>query len=205
MLGSRSDDPRCASGRSRRTSAPTTTVQTELTPNVADTLARAEGGRPARRHHLRRRAHPVDHAARSTSSATGCSTCSTTGRSPTRSACYKPAPEIFEHALAGLGGVDPAEAAHVGDLRRTDIAGARAMGILALRYRGVNDDEPAHGARGRPGRRRPRRPSPAAGVGRSRLTTGSGRQPRCRPPGCRSLRSAPVVPSARSARTSRST
>jgi putative hydrolase of the HAD superfamily len=58
---------------------------------------------------------------------------------------YKPAPEIFHHALEGLGGVDPRDAAHIGDLRRTDVAGARAMGILALRYRGVNDDDPAHG------------------------------------------------------------
>ena len=54
--------------------------------------------------------------------------------------CYKPARQIFEHALAGLGGVTPARAAHVGDLRRTDIAGAQAMGMTAVRYRGINDD-----------------------------------------------------------------
>ena len=54
--------------------------------------------------------------------------------------CYKPARQIFEHALAGLGGVSPARAAHVGDLRRTDIAGAQAMGMTAVRYRGANDD-----------------------------------------------------------------
>jgi putative hydrolase of the HAD superfamily len=54
--------------------------------------------------------------------------------------CYKPAREIFEHALAGLGGIAPDRAAHVGDLRRTDIAGARAMGMAAVRYRGANDD-----------------------------------------------------------------
>jgi putative hydrolase of the HAD superfamily len=59
--------------------------------------------------------------------------------------CYKPAPEIFEHALAGLGGVAPERAAHVGDLRRTDIAGARAMGMTAVRYRGANDDPAADG------------------------------------------------------------
>ena len=53
---------------------------------------------------------------------------------------YKPAPEIFHHALDGLGGVDPERVAHVGDLRRTDVAGARGMGMLAVRYRGVNDD-----------------------------------------------------------------
>jgi len=52
---------------------------------------------------------------------------------------YKPAPQIFEHALAGLG-VEAGRAAHVGDLRRTDVAGAKAMGMLAVRYRGVNDN-----------------------------------------------------------------
>lgn len=54
--------------------------------------------------------------------------------------CYKPAREIFEHALNGLG-ADPATTAHVGDLRRTDIAGARAMGMTAVRYTGVFDDD----------------------------------------------------------------
>ncbi len=58
---------------------------------------------------------------------------------------YKPDAAIFEHALAGLGGIDPAEAAHIGDLRRTDVAGALGMGMLSLRYRGVTDDDPAHG------------------------------------------------------------
>lgn len=53
---------------------------------------------------------------------------------------YKPHPEIFEHALAGLGGVEPARAVHVGDLRRTDVAGAIAMGMTAVRYRGSHDD-----------------------------------------------------------------
>lgn len=53
---------------------------------------------------------------------------------------FKPDPVIFDHALAGLGGVDPAAAAHVGDLRRTDVAGAKAKGITAVRYAGVYDD-----------------------------------------------------------------
>jgi putative hydrolase of the HAD superfamily len=53
---------------------------------------------------------------------------------------YKPDRRIFDHALAGLGGIDPAEAAHIGDLRRTDIAGAKALGITAVRYTGVYDD-----------------------------------------------------------------
>lgn len=58
---------------------------------------------------------------------------------------YKPDPAIFRHALEGLGGVEPSRAAHIGDLRRTDVAGAKGMGILSLRYRGVNDDDPANG------------------------------------------------------------
>jgi FMN phosphatase YigB (HAD superfamily) len=51
----------------------------------------------------------------------------------------KPRPEIFRKALAGLG-AGPAEAAHVGDLRFTDMAGARALGMRAVRFRGFNDD-----------------------------------------------------------------
>lgn len=53
---------------------------------------------------------------------------------------YKPHRAIFDHALAGLGHVDPNRTAHIGDLRRTDVAGALDMGILAVRYRGVYDD-----------------------------------------------------------------
>jgi putative hydrolase of the HAD superfamily len=52
---------------------------------------------------------------------------------------YKPHPAIFEHALAGLG-VEAGAAAHVGDLRRTDVAGARAMGMVTVRYSGAHDD-----------------------------------------------------------------
>ena len=54
---------------------------------------------------------------------------------------YKPSPVIFEDALEGLGGVLPERAAHVGDLRRTDVAGALAMGMTAVRYTGVFDDD----------------------------------------------------------------
>ncbi|HEV3365571.1 MAG TPA: HAD family hydrolase [Acidimicrobiia bacterium] len=54
--------------------------------------------------------------------------------------CYKPEAKIFEHALAGLGLTDPSTAAHVGDRRRTDVAGAAAMGMLSVRYTGVYDD-----------------------------------------------------------------
>ncbi|HEX2849904.1 MAG TPA: HAD hydrolase-like protein, partial [Acidimicrobiales bacterium] len=42
--------------------------------------------------------------------------------------------------LGGLGGVVPERAAHIGDLRRTDVAGALGMGMLSLRYTGVFDD-----------------------------------------------------------------
>lgn len=55
---------------------------------------------------------------------------------------YKPHPAIFRHALDAMG-VEPAEAAHVGDLRRTDIAGARAMGMTSVRFTGVFDDTSA--------------------------------------------------------------
>jgi len=57
--------------------------------------------------------------------------------------CFKPDPRIFAHALAGLGDPDPAAAAHIGDIRRTDIAGAQAVGMLAVRYAGLSDDESA--------------------------------------------------------------
>lgn len=52
---------------------------------------------------------------------------------------YKPAPQIFEAALAALG-AEPSKAAHVGDLRRTDVAGAAAVGMTTVRYRGLHDD-----------------------------------------------------------------
>ena len=52
--------------------------------------------------------------------------------------CYKPATEIFTHARESLGVSGPM--AHVGDLRRTDIAGARGVGWRSIRYRGFYDD-----------------------------------------------------------------
>ncbi|MCB0996753.1 MAG: HAD family hydrolase [Acidimicrobiales bacterium] len=55
---------------------------------------------------------------------------------------YKPHRDIFAHALTGLGVQDPTQAVHVGDLRRTDIAGARAFGMTAIRYAGAFDDPP---------------------------------------------------------------
>ena len=52
---------------------------------------------------------------------------------------YKPDPRIFAHALEGLGST-PEETAHVGDLRRTDVAGANGVGWTSVRYTGVFDD-----------------------------------------------------------------
>jgi HAD superfamily hydrolase (TIGR01549 family) len=51
----------------------------------------------------------------------------------------KPGNEIFAKALAELG-ARPPEAIHVGDLKRTDIAGAHDMGMHAARFKGVHDD-----------------------------------------------------------------
>jgi FMN phosphatase YigB (HAD superfamily) len=62
---------------------------------------------------------------------------------------YKPDPVIFEHALGGLG-TTADRAAHVGDLRRTDVAGALAMGMVAVRYTGVADDDDAALGEGHP-------------------------------------------------------
>jgi len=56
---------------------------------------------------------------------------------------YKPSPEIFQHALDAIGAT-PEEAWHVGDLRRTDVAGSRSFGMTPVRYRGVADDAEDH-------------------------------------------------------------
>jgi HAD superfamily hydrolase (TIGR01549 family) len=62
--------------------------------------------------------------------------------------CFKPYPPIFEHAMAGLGVSDPARIAHVGDGRRTDIAGALAMGMTAVRATWFADRGPETGPEG---------------------------------------------------------
>jgi len=46
----------------------------------------------------------------------------------------------YLEALAELG-ARPPEAIHVGDLKRTDIAGAHDMGMHAARFKGVHDDK----------------------------------------------------------------
>jgi FMN phosphatase YigB (HAD superfamily) len=53
---------------------------------------------------------------------------------------YKPSPRMFETALEALG-ARPEEAMHIGDLRRTDIAGATALGMRTVRYTGLHDDQ----------------------------------------------------------------
>jgi FMN phosphatase YigB (HAD superfamily) len=52
----------------------------------------------------------------------------------------KPDPRMFRHALDGIG-ASPASSVHVGDLRRTDIAGARDYGMGTVRFAGVYDDD----------------------------------------------------------------
>lgn len=61
---------------------------------------------------------------------------------------YKPDRRIFEHALAGVGAPDPGRCAHVGDRRRTDIAGAQRLGMRAVRLTAVFDDDPSQGPSG---------------------------------------------------------
>lgn len=51
----------------------------------------------------------------------------------------KPAATMFESALVALG-AEAAESVHVGDLKRTDVAGARAFGMKTIRIRQTHDD-----------------------------------------------------------------
>lgn len=52
----------------------------------------------------------------------------------------KPARKPFEHTLRQLG-VRPGEAAHVGDIQRTDVAGAQAAGMSAVLFVGSNNHD----------------------------------------------------------------
>lgn len=52
---------------------------------------------------------------------------------------YKPSSAIFAHALGGLRSLAE-DAAHIGDIRRTDVAGARGVGMTSIRYCAVADD-----------------------------------------------------------------
>jgi putative hydrolase of the HAD superfamily len=55
----------------------------------------------------------------------------------------KPHPRVFESALTFLG-EEPAHAVHVGDLRRTDVAGGRGAGMGTVRLRAHYDDRSGH-------------------------------------------------------------
>lgn len=63
---------------------------------------------------------------------------------------FKPAAEAFEPALEALGVHDRTRVAHVGDNRRTDVAGALALGMVAVRYTGLGHDDD-HAPPGDPG------------------------------------------------------
>ena len=60
---------------------------------------------------------------------------------------FKPAAEAFRPALEGLGVTDPSRAAHVGDNPRTDVAGARALGMTVDQLHGVPRCSAAEGSR----------------------------------------------------------
>jgi FMN phosphatase YigB (HAD superfamily) len=51
----------------------------------------------------------------------------------------KPYPPIFKAALEATG-AEHGQSVHIGDLRRTDIAGARAAGMATIRFAGMHDD-----------------------------------------------------------------
>lgn len=51
----------------------------------------------------------------------------------------KPHPEPFLSTLKHLG-TEPTQAAHIGDLLRTDIAGAKGVNMRAVQYVGINRD-----------------------------------------------------------------
>jgi putative hydrolase of the HAD superfamily len=53
---------------------------------------------------------------------------------------YKPDPAIFRWTIEALG-VEPEEAIHVGDRLRTDVEGARRVGMMSVRFNGVYDDQ----------------------------------------------------------------
>ena len=52
----------------------------------------------------------------------------------------KPDTRVFVHTLEELG-TRPTEAAHVGDIQRTDVAGAQAAGMAAVHFVGANSTD----------------------------------------------------------------
>jgi FMN phosphatase YigB (HAD superfamily) len=53
---------------------------------------------------------------------------------------WKPSRALFEESRVALGAHEPGSCAHVGDSRRTDVAGARGAGWRTVRYNGIKDD-----------------------------------------------------------------
>ncbi|MGV1048835.1 MAG: HAD family hydrolase [Solirubrobacterales bacterium] len=54
---------------------------------------------------------------------------------------FKPSPLIFRHMLDQFELGEGDLVWHVGDLRRTDVGGARDAGLVPIRYRGIADDQ----------------------------------------------------------------
>lgn len=52
----------------------------------------------------------------------------------------KPHPEMYHHILRSAGAT-PFEMVHIGDMNRTDISGAKALGIHSILYTGVNSED----------------------------------------------------------------
>jgi putative hydrolase of the HAD superfamily len=48
----------------------------------------------------------------------------------------KPHPDAFHTALSSLGGLRPENAVHIGDIERTDITGAKGVGMKAILFEG---------------------------------------------------------------------
>jgi HAD superfamily hydrolase (TIGR01549 family) len=57
---------------------------------------------------------------------------------------YKPSPAIFRRMLEQFELEEGNVVWHVGDLKRTDVAGARESGLVPIRYRGLVDDTSDH-------------------------------------------------------------
>jgi FMN phosphatase YigB (HAD superfamily) len=55
----------------------------------------------------------------------------------------KPDPRMFQAALDAFS-IPAARAVHIGDLRRTDMVGARNVGMASIRFAGVHDDDWMH-------------------------------------------------------------
>ena len=132
-------------GRARRAGGGRSPIPSPGARPAPDRAHRGLPRTPARRrhphrHHLRRRAWRRRPRCAASSTATACSATSTTGRSPTRSAPSSPTRRSSTTPSTASAASTRRDAAHIGDLRRTDIAGAQALGIIAVRYTGVFDD-----------------------------------------------------------------